>query len=57
MDLYKLKNYPSEIMTPKSTLQGHIHRLKSPLFVDRKKQALGKEIKRLNSLVCSIHSA
>jgi hypothetical protein len=31
-------------MTHKSTLQGHIHRLKSPLFVDRKKQALGKEI-------------
>jgi hypothetical protein len=38
-------------MTHKSTLQGHIHRLKSPLLVDRKKQALGKEIKRLNSLV------
>ena len=40
-DLYKFKDYPSEIMTHKSTLlyfKGHIHRfMKSPLFIDRKK--------------------
>ncbi|MGC2685750.1 MAG: hypothetical protein WA323_28155 [Candidatus Nitrosopolaris sp.] len=54
-DLYKFKDYPSEIMTHKSTLlyfQGHIHRfMKSPLFIDGKITStyLGKEIKKLNS--------
>jgi len=54
-DLYKFNDYPTGIITHKSTLlyfQAHLHRFKkSALFVDKKQTStyLGQKIKEMNS--------